>query len=202
MTDPRRYSPAAERNKHVIANEFIRLLSGTGTVLEIASGTGEHAAHIAPVLPGWTWQPSDFNPAFLAGIDGHTEAADPKRAQIRSAVQLDVTQEEWPVSDINVVYSANMIHIAPWAACKGLIAGSARVLTGKPGLLVLYGPFKENGEHTGPGNIAFDQKLRDEDPEWGIRDLGVVTELAMKHGFSRQEVIRMPANNLIVVFKT
>jgi SAM-dependent methyltransferase len=191
-------SPAVARNRDPILAVLRRILPGRGTVLEIAAGTGEHAAYFAPQFPHLTWQPADVDPDALASIEAHRSAA--KAQNLRAPIALDVTAPRWPVERADAVLSINMIHISPWAAAQGLMAGAARLMPAG-GVLYLYGPFKENGEHTSPSNAAFDASLRARDPEWGVRDTGDVRTLADSHGFDFIERVAMPANNLSLVFR-
>ncbi len=195
---PALLSPAVARNRDPILTVLRRVLPDRGTVLEIASGTGEHAAYFAGQLPHLNWQPSDVDPEALASIEAHRAAANVPN--LRAPTILDVTAPVWPVTQADAVVSMNMIHISPWAAAPGLMAGAERLLaSGAP--LYLYGPFKENGEHTAPSNAAFDASLRARDPQWGVRDLGDVRKLAAGHGFDFVERVVMPANNLSLVFR-
>ncbi len=197
-SSPALLSPAVARNRDPILAVLRRVLPDRGTVLEIASGTGEHAAYFAVRLPDLIWQPSDVDPEALASIEAHRAAANVPN--LRAPVTLDVTAPAWPVPHADAVVSMNMIHIAPWTAAQGLMAGAGRLLAaGAP--LYLYGPFKENGEHTAPSNAAFDASLKARDPQWGVRDLGDVRALATNHGFDFVERVAMPANNLSLVFR-
>jgi SAM-dependent methyltransferase len=191
-------SPAVARNRDPILTVLRRLLPDRGTVLETASGTGEHAAYFATHLPHLTWQPTDIDPEAIASIVAHRAAAN--AANLRAPIALDVTAPVWPLTRADAVVSINMIHIAPWAASQGLISGAARLLAAGR-VLYLYGPFKENGVHTAPSNAAFDASLRASDPQWGVRDVGDVRELADGHGFDFVERVAMPANNLSLVFR-
>ena len=191
-------SPAVARNRDPILAVLRRHLPAQGTVLEIASGTGEHAAYFAPQFPRLVWQPTDLDPEALASIEAHCAAAN--APNLRAPIALDVTAAAWPVTRADAIISINMIHISPWAATQGLMAGAARVLA-PGGVLYLYGPFKENGMHTAPSNAAFDASLRARDPEWGVRDVGDVRELADRHGFDFVERVVMPANNLSLTFR-
>lgn len=193
------HAPATLRNRAPILAELRRVLPARGLLLEIASGTGEHAAFMAPQLPGLEWQPSDTRAAALADIDGY--ARDSGCRRIRPAVQLDVTASEWPLTHADAVFCANMIHIAPWAAAEGLFAGAGKILqSGAP--LVLYGPFKRDGADTASSNARFDEALRSQDPRWGVRCLDrEVMPLAERAGFRLDDVVAMPANNLTVVFR-
>jgi SAM-dependent methyltransferase len=191
-------SPAVARNRDPILAALRPFLPAHGTVLEIASGTGEHAAYFATHLPHLTWQPSDVDPEALAGIEAHRAAAN--APNLRAPIALDVTAPVWPVTRADAVVSINMIHISPWASAQGLMAGAAQLLAAG-GVLYLYGPFKENGVHTAPSNTAFDESLRARDPRWGVRDVGDVRALADSHGFDFIERVAMPANNLSLVFR-
>jgi len=198
LSEQKRHAPATLRNREAILAVLQRVLPATGLLLEIASGTGEHAAFIAPRLQGTLrWQPSDFDSENLPSIDAH--GAD--EARILKAMRIDVTQSVWPVEDAQAMFCANMIHIAPWEAAEGLFAGAERILTaGAP--LVLYGPFKRHGQHTAPSNEAFDQSLKSRNPSWGIRCLdSEVAPLAQRQGLSIAEIVQMPANNLSVIFR-
>lgn len=195
MSDERLHAPATRRNRDVILDVLRRALPPSGLVLEIASGTGEHVAHFAGALPGLTFQPSDPNPATLASIGAWAAGL----ANVRPPMQLDATAPAWPVTAADAVLCINMIHIAPWDAAIGLVAGAARVLrAGAP--LYLYGPYRRNGAHTAPSNDAFDQSLKSRDPTWGVRDLEAVIELAATD-FAGPEITGMPANNLSLVFR-
>jgi len=196
--DPRRFAPATERNRGPILALLTRVLPTAGRVLEIASGTGEHAVFFGRHLPHLTWQPTDPDAAARASIVAWTaEAALPN---IADPLALDASQPNWPIDRADAVLAVNMVHISPWAATVGLLGGAARVLpTGAP--LVLYGPYKRDGEHTAPSNAAFDQNLRRQNPAWGVRDLEIVVETADAAGLSLAEIAPMPANNLGLVFR-
>jgi SAM-dependent methyltransferase len=175
-----------------------RVLPQRGLVLEIASGSGEHAAYFAQALPQLTFQPSDPDATALASATAHRDNAG--LANLLAPLHLDVTAARWPIERADVVMCCNMIHIAPWAACEGLIAGAGRVLS-VGGILYLYGPYKIGGRHTAPSNQEFDGYLRHQNPAWGIRDLDEVTVLAGRHNFALVETVGMPANNLSVIFR-
>lgn len=194
---PRRLAAAAaERNKDAILGVLRRVLPAKGLVLEIASGTGQHVAHFAQALPALEWQSSDPDPDHLESIRAWIEGL----ANVREPLELDVTKLPWPIAQADAVFCANMIHVAPWAAAEALIAGAGKIL-GAGGLLMLYGPFKRNGRHTALSNEAFDASLRENDPEWGVRDLEAVAALAARSGFGLEEVVEMPANNLGVILR-
>jgi SAM-dependent methyltransferase len=198
VADAAKSAPAAGRNREPILSVLRDILPRTGLVLEIASGTGEHAVWFGGALPGLTWQPTDRDPEALGSIAAWRETAG--TTNVLPPLVLDAASDNWPVERADAVVSINMIHIAPWRAAQGLIAGAARVLSAD-GLLFLYGPFRENGAHTSPGNTAFDKDLRARDPSWGIRDLEDVAALAERFGFKALERIAMPANNLSLVFR-
>jgi SAM-dependent methyltransferase len=191
-------SPAVARNRDPILAVLRSFLPSGGTVLEIASGTGEHAEYFARHLPHLVWQPTDPDPDALASISAHRSAA--QLGNLLAPVRLDVTASDWPIRQADAVVSINMIHISPWTAAQGLMSGAARLLSAGE-VLYLYGPFKENGIHTAPSNAAFDASLRARDPLWGVRDVSDVCELAGSHGFEFAERVAMPANNLSLVFR-
>ncbi len=178
------------------------MLPPTGTVLEIASGSGEHAIHFAGGLPHLTFRPSDPAAEALASIAAWTAQAG--APNVLPPLRIDVTDPAWPATlppdeTPAAILCINMIHIAPWAAAEGLFRGAGALLpTGAQ--LILYGPFRRPGRPLEPGNAAFDESLRERDPAWGLRDLGEITALAVAAGFGAPEVIEMPANNLTVVF--
>jgi len=191
-------APAAERNKGPILTVLEGALPASGLVLEIASGTGQHVIHFAGELPHLTWQPSDPDSELRSSIRAWIAQTGVSNA--RAPLELDVRRQPWPVDAADAVVCINMIHIAPWAATRALMAGAARLLPAT-GVLVLYGPYRRGGRHTAPSNEAFDRQLRASDPDWGVRDLEVVTEAAASHGLALQDVTTMPANNLCVVFR-
>lgn len=198
MTDPKRHAPATLRNRDPILAVLERVLPQEGLILETNSGSGEHAAYMAPRLAPRTWQPSEFDDSACASIAAHT--TDSAADNIRPSVKLDVTWTTWPVDEAAAILSMNMIHIAPWEACLGLLDGAARILTGDDAILYLYGPFKRNGRHTAPSNDAFDRSLRAQDPRWGVRDLDAVASEAEARGLALVETIDMPSNNCSVIF--
>jgi hypothetical protein len=196
--DPRIVRPHVVRNREPILAVLRRVLPASGLVLEIASGSGEHAAYFAKELPSLTWQPSDPDHEALASIAAHR--ADANLSNLLAPLHLDVTAKQWPIERADVVICNNMIHISPWEATEGLITGASHVLSAG-GALFLYGPYKIESRHTAPSNQAFDEDLRGRNPEWGIRDLGDVTALAQCNGFAAPETVQMPANNLSVIFR-
>ena len=194
----RRQAPAAARNRQPILDVLRPRLPAHGLVLEIASGSGEHIVHFAEALPGLVFQPSDPNAEARASIDDWVGTLG--LGNVRAALALDAATDTWPIDAADAVVCCNMVHIAPWEAAIGLVAGAARVLTGD-GLLYLYGPYRRNGAHTAPGNEAFDLDLRRRNPAWGVRDLEAVVALAGAQGFSPPEIFDMPTNNLSLIFK-
>lgn len=204
MTDNRQYAPATQRNRQVILEVLLQVLPAQGNVLEISSGTGEHSIFFAPALQPRKWIPSDTHPLAIASItDWQKYAPAPNLAE---PITLDVTTPDWSSrnhlqnQDIRAIVNINMIHISPWAACLGLMAG-ARNLLPVGGILYLYGPFKQDGQHTAPSNAEFDASLRSQNPEWGVRDLEQVVAVAEQEKLILQKIVPMPANNLSVVFQ-
>ena len=198
MSSSALHSPAAERNGPPILAELLRLLPSTGRAHEIASGTGQHAAHFAAALPGWRWQPTEHEVATFPSIVAWAREAG--LSNVEPPLQLDVTGFPWPVVDpYDLIYCANMIHIAPWAACLGLLDGARQHLAAR-GLLVLYGPYRIGGQHTADSNAAFDAELRSRDARWGVRDLEAVVDEARARQLKLRERIAMPANNQLLVF--
>ena len=189
--------PAAERNKQPILAVLERVLPETGTLLELASGTGQHAAYFAQRLPRWTFQPSDLDPANLASI--REWARDVALSNLREPLYVNARDDDWHVAPVEAIYNANLIHIAPWEVALGLLRGAARHLL-PSGLLVMYGPFRIAGQPTAPSNESFDQDLKQRDPRFGVRDLEAVTALALEHGLALRERVEMPANNQLLVF--
>lgn len=204
MPDTRRTSPAAERNQPDILAALQTLLPSTGRLLEIAAGTGQHAVHCAAGLPGWQWQPSDPDPASLQSIAAWC-AAHPSPGLL-PALQLDVLAHPWPAmlspdgASWDALFCANMLHIAPWSCCAALMRGAARLLT-EPGQLIIYGPYRIQGEPTAPGNQAFDADLRARNPAWGLRWLHDIAEQAAAVGLQLNQRLYLPANNQILVFR-
>ena len=199
--DTRQYAPATQRNREPILQVLKRVLPADGNILEIASGTGEHAVFFASNFPHCRWIPSDTNPLCRDSIVAWRDYN--SVGNLDNPLDIDASTSQWSIEtrdiSINAIVNINMIHISPWSSCLGLMAGAKRILT-KNGILYLYGPFKRNGEHTAPSNEAFDKSLRDRNSAWGVRNLEDVVELAATAGLHLQEVIPMPANNFSVVF--
>lgn len=196
-TDPRIEFPASTRNREPIFQVLKDLLPKAGLVLDIGSGPGQHVAYFAPKLPHLTWQPSDPDPNYRASIAAWTAEDAP---MVPAPLDLDATRETWPLERADAALCINVIHIAPWEVCLGVLRGASKILS-DGGLLFLYGPFMIGGRHTSEGNAAFDLELRGRDPGWGIRDLDEVALEARKNDLHLTETIKMPANNLSVVFR-
>lgn len=194
----RREAPAAQRNRQPILEVLQAHLPQTGLALEIASGSGEHVVHFAAALPTLVFQPSDPDAGARASTDDWVRELG--LGNVRRALEIDVTAEQWPIDRAEIVLCSNMIHIAPWEAAVGLIKGAARILSAGH-VLFLYGPYRRGGRNTAPSNEAFDLDLRRRNPAWGIRDLEAVAELAAEQGFGPPHIVQMPANNLSLVFK-
>ncbi|MCG6950836.1 MAG: class I SAM-dependent methyltransferase [Betaproteobacteria bacterium] len=193
-------APAAQRNRGPILEVLQRVLPARGRVLEIASGSGEHVVYFARALTGLVWQPSDPDPEARASI--RAWIAQEKVTNVLAPIALDMMSARWPylLDPFDAVVCINMIHIAPWEACLGLLYGcEQRLPPGGP--LVLYGPFMRGGMHTAPSNAAFDASLRRQDPSWGVRDLDDVVREAALRGFVLEDVVEMPADNLTVVLR-
>lgn len=196
--DPRLYHAHVARNRQPILDVLARVLPPGGLVLEIASGSGQHAAFFAQHLPLVRWQPTDTDGGALASIAAHRAAA--ALPNFLEPLHLDAAAERWPVESADALVCNNIIHITPWRITEGLMAGAGRTLrTG--GILYLYGPYRIDSRHTAPSNADFDAWLKAQNPEWGIRDLADVTALAQRHGFDLTETVAMPANNLSVIFR-
>ena len=192
----RKHAPATLRNRDAILEVLRAALPETGLVLEVASGSGEHAAHFAPALAGIVWQPSDSDDAARESIAAWTAGM----SRICAPIALDAAAVHWPIDHADALVCINMIHIAPWSASEGLIVGAARILPpGAP--LILYGPFRRAGVPTAPSNESFDASLKARDPRWGLRDLEKVTTLAAAQGLRFDRLIEMPANNLSVIYR-
>ena len=198
MREAAKSAPAAGRNRAPILLVLRDILPKSASVLEIASGTGEHAVWFSTALPELTWQPTDVDPDALLSIAAWRDRTRPPN--LLPPLVLDAAADTWTMPLVDAVVAINMVHIAPWNVTQGLIAGAARVLT-PGGLLFRYGPFSEGGVHTAASNAEFDAQLRARNPSWGIRDIDDISALASQHGFKAPERIAMPANNLSVVFR-
>ncbi len=193
----KRHAPATARNRDPIASVLRKVLPARGLVLEVASGTGEHAAYFAGLFPALDWQPSDPDPDALTSIEAWI--ADVDLPNLRGPVELDAAGT-WPIDRADAVLCINMVHISPWVATLGLLAGAGRVLpAGAP--LILYGPYRRRGLPTAPSNEAFDESLKARNPDWGLREVEEVVVAAGAQGLALDRVVEMPANNLSVVFR-
>jgi SAM-dependent methyltransferase len=194
----RRSAPAALRNREPIAEVLKDWLPSTGLVLEVASGTGEHAALFAERFPNLEWQPSDVDPDALRSIRAWRDEA--RLPNLRDPLRLDAASAEWPVAKAGAVLSINMVHISPWTSALGLMEGAARLLSGG-GALILYGPWLKDDVPTADSNVAFDADLRRRDPQWGLRRVEDFAAAAAERGLVLQEVRAMPANNLMLLLR-
>ncbi|MBY0509916.1 MAG: DUF938 domain-containing protein [Rhodospirillaceae bacterium] len=194
--------PASVRNAPPILDVLARVLSPAAFIgrelVEIAAGSGYHAPIFARALPHLRWQPTDADALSLQSIAAHVAAAG--LANLRTPLALDVTAATWPVTAADAILCINMIHISPWAATLGLFAGAARLMPQK-GLVITYGPYSIDGDFQAESNVAFDQSLRARNSAWGIRDVKDVAAVAAGHGFAHDETVRMPANNLMLIFR-
>src|SRR5580765_1020731 len=191
-------TPTAERNKDPILDVLARVLPRRGLVLEIASGTGQHVMHFAKALSDLTWQPSDPDAELRESIA--LRVREEQRANVNSAIGLDVTKLPWPLQTADAVVAINLIPVAPWSATLALFEG-ARALLSTGHVLFLYGPYRRFGHHTSESNAQFDLDLRAHNPEWGLRDMEAVSDVATGTGFILAETVQMPANNFTLVFK-
>jgi SAM-dependent methyltransferase len=197
-SDARLFSPSTARNRGPILDVLKRVLPATGTVLEIASGTGEHVIHFAQRLPKLDWQPSDPDAAARTSIAAWVAATN--APNLRPPIAFDVRSEPWPIRHAAAILCINMIHIAPWTATQALLRGAGRLLS-RDGVLYLYGPYRRSDRPTAPSNEAFDADLRRRNPEWGLRALETVASEAEAHGLRVAEIVDMPANNLSVILR-
>lgn len=197
--DARQFSPSIARNRDPILEVLRRVFAPNARVLELASGTGEHAVHIAAAMPRITWQPSDPDPAARASIAAWIAAED--LGNVRAPLDIDVSAPAWGVEGqaFDALVAINMIHISPWEATLGLVAGARRVLA-PGGVLFTYGAYKRGGRHTAPSNENFDVWLKQRDPRFGVRDLEAVEAAANAEGLELREIVEMPANNFSLLF--
>ena len=194
----RRSAPAALRNRDPIAEVLAEWLPESGLVIEIASGTGEHALHFAERFPQLEWQPSDIHGDAILSIAAWRDAAG--LPNVRAPVELDASSPDWPVDRADAVLSINMVHISPWASALGLIAGAARILP-SGGPLILYGPWLMADTPTATSNLEFDASLRARDPEWGLRSVELFAAAAADKALRLEQTRAMPANNLMLLFR-
>ncbi|ODS98928.1 MAG: SAM-dependent methyltransferase [Erythrobacter sp. SCN 62-14] len=200
LVSEKRYAPATERNREPIAEVLARELPAQGLVLEVASGTGEHAVFFASRFPALEWQPSDPDSEALASVAAYR--AEYSGHNLRAPVLLDAAApSSWPVQEAAAILCINMVHISPWEATEGLFAGAAQILGGKNLPLILYGPYLEQGVETAPSNLDFDASLKARNSRWGLRQAEEVDALAAIHSFARTARYAMPANNLMLVYR-
>lgn len=197
----KQYAPAAERNAAPILDVLRRYFPDTGTVLEIASGSGQHACHFAGALPQIVWQPSDRDANARASI--HAWREDAGLENLRAPLDLDVMDPGWSGAldrQFDAVIAINLIHVAPWPLVEALLGGAADLLV-PGGLVYLYGPYKRDGAHTAPSNVQFEGWLHAQDPDWGVRDMADVERAGAKRGLRLEHVIDMPANNFSLLMR-
>ena len=194
----KRHAPATLRNTRPIIEILRKELPPNGMLLEVASGTGEHAVAFASAFPDLTWQPSDRTADELTSIRAYR--AEAGLDNLAAPVVLDAGSDVWPVERADAVVCINMVHISPWVATEGLFAGAGRVLpSGAP--LLLYGPYREADVPLAPSNADFDASLKSRDPDWGLREVAALDELARQSGIERSARYTMPANNLVLVYR-
>lgn len=198
LPDPRRSSPAALRNRDPILEVLRGALPAAGAVLEIASGSGDHALYFARHLPHLLWRPSDPSSEARASIAAWR--AEEGIANLAPPIDLDASHAAWPVARADAIVAINMVHISPWSATVGLMTNAGRLLP-PGGLLYLYGPYRREGYPFAASNADFDADLRRRDPDWGIRDIADVAAEGAAHGLRLAEIIEMPANNLSVLLR-
>lgn len=197
----KQHAPAAARNTGPILDVLRDMLPEVGRALEIASGTGQHVAAFAEAFPGIDWQPSDPDPAARASVAAWVSESG--LGNLSPPLEIDVMRPGWAGiigAELDLIVCINMIHISPWPACEGLMAGAGTLL-GEGALLCLYGPYMRDREHTAPSNAAFDESLRGRNPAWGIRDMGDVEAAAGARGMILESVVAMPANNFSLIFR-
>ena len=198
MAGARRSAPAVLRNREPIAEVLREWLPQHGLVLEVASGTGEHAVYFAEVFPKLEWQPSDAHRSALASIAAWRDSSG--LPNIRPPLELDASASEWPVGVVDAVVNINMVHISPWEAALGLLDGAVRVLhAGAP--LILYGPWLKDDVRTAPSNLAFDRELKSRDPDWGLCRVEDFAAAAQERGLTLEQTRAMPANNLMLLLR-
>ena len=196
--DQKLHSTAAVRNCEPVWSVLSEILPERGTLLEIGSGTGQHGAAYAPRAPHIQWQPSDIDPRYTASVRAHQQ--EQPHANWLPPIHLDVTSQEWDIDAVDVIMSMNMIHIAPWEACVGLLQGAGKYLV-PGGWLYTYGPYKIDGEHTSESNVAFDRSLKSRNPSWGIKDLEAIVSCAEEAGLRFDKKVAMPASNFSLLFQ-
>jgi hypothetical protein len=196
----KQHAPAAIRNREPIADVLSRELPASGTVLEIAAGTGEHAVFFAEAFPALAWQPTDPSPQALASIAAYREEY--AGSNLAAPLLLDAAvPDSWPVTQAAAILCINMVHISPWEATLGLFHGSAQLLGSNGGPLILYGPYIEQGVETAPSNLEFDASLKARNPAWGLREAEALDALAATHGMRRAALYALPANNIMLIYR-
>ena len=194
----RQHAPHADRNKGPIVDVLRRVLPDVGIVLEIGSGTGQHITHFAREFPGVQWQPSDYDQVAVASIESYRRES--RLPNVREPLLLEVRKRTWGHGLLDAVLAIDLVHVTSWSVCEGLFDGARRHL--KPnGVLVMYGPFKQEGGFSSPENAGLDAALRARNPDWGLRDLEAVAALGVVRGLLVEQVVDMPAHNLAVVFR-
>lgn len=202
MTDAKAHAPATLRNREPIATVLARELPAAGTVLEIAAGSGEHAAFFAGMFPALSWLPTDPSPEALASIAAYR--ADYPGTNLSAPVMLDAAaREHWPVAEAAAILCINMVHISPWEATLGLFRGAARLLgrAGSGAPLILYGPYIEAGVETAASNLEFDASLKARNPLWGLRTAEALDAVAAQHRMARSARVALPANNIMLIYR-
>ncbi|RGP40849.1 UPF0585 protein C16orf13 like protein [Altererythrobacter insulae] len=194
----KKYAPATLRNRDAIAAILVKELPETGIVLEIASGSGEHAVYFAPRFPDLVWQPSDPSEEALLSIEAWRSESGANN--LGAPIRIDASSDQWPMSHADALVCINMVHISPWEATQGLFAGAKRILP-ETAPLILYGPYIETGVETAQSNMDFDASLRSRDPRWGLRRVADVDEVAANNGFARAQRYEMPTNNLVLIYR-
>ena len=196
--DAKRFAPATERNRDAIAETLAAELPDSGLILEVASGTGEHALHFARRFPDLTWQPSDPDSGALLSIAAWRE--EHEGSNLLPPMKLDASGTDWQIESADGIVCINMVHISPWEATEGLFAGAERLL-GEGAPLVLYGPYIESAVETASSNLQFDESLKSRDARWGLRKVEDMDVLAKSRGFVRSARHSMPANNIVLVYR-
>ncbi|MHA7819033.1 MAG: DUF938 domain-containing protein [Erythrobacter sp.] len=197
----KKHAPATLRNREAIAEVLALELPTSGCVLEVASGSGEHAVFFSERFPALEWQPSDATREAIASILAYK--AEFPDLNLRLPIMLDArAPSDWEVAGADAIVCINMVHISGWEATEGLFEGAARLLGGNGLPLVLYGPYFEQGVERAPSNVAFDESLRSRNAEWGIREVENMDAAGERHGFTRSARYEMPANNLMLIYRT
>ncbi|VWX58716.1 DUF938 domain-containing protein [Sphingorhabdus sp. 109] len=196
--DEQKHAPATLRNRDAIVAVLRDILPERGLILEIASGTGEHAVYFGRAFPGLTFQPSDPDPACCQSITAWTEREG--SSNILPPLQLDAQAPQWDVQNVAAILCINMVHISPWESSIGLFDKAGKLLApGAP--FYLYGPYLRDDIETAPGNLAFERSLKSRNLRWGLRDVADMDALAARNGFTRESLVEMPANNISLVYR-